>query len=158
MSMQHDPELDDVLQDVELLQLAALLRMTQRAEPPLDEAFRSELRRQLMQQAWEMGEGRTSWWRRTSAPSPRRPALAWAGAAAGVLLIASVVVYMTSQQAGQLEVSSPIADAHSVQLQQPILVNFNQPMDHKSTEAAVQITPATYVAFSWSANHLLKSA
>src|ERR1700730_2123977 len=61
---------------------------------------------------------------------------------------------MQSQQAGKLEVSSPIADAHSVQLQQPILVNFNQPMDHKSTEAAVQITPATYVVFSWSANQL----
>ena len=40
MSMQHDPELDDVLQDVELIRLAGLLKSTRRAEPPLDEAFR----------------------------------------------------------------------------------------------------------------------
>jgi hypothetical protein len=152
MSMHHDPELDDVLQDVELIRLAAMLRSTQRAEPPLDEAFRSDLRRQLMQKAWEMGEGRTPWWRRLSAP--RAPSLAWAGAAAGVFLIASVVIYMSNQQPGTLDFGSPIAGAHSVQLQQAILVKFNQPMDHKSTEAAVRITPATNVAFSWHDNTL----
>ncbi len=152
MSMQHDPELDDVLQDVELIRLAGLLRSTRRAEPPLDEAFRSDLRRQLMQRAWEMSERRTPWWRLLTAP--RAPALAWAGAVAGILLIASVVVFMSSQQPGVLDVNSPLADARQVQLQQAILVKFNQPMDHKSTEAAVQITPATTVAFSWSANTL----
>jgi len=157
MSMNHDPELDDVLQDDELVRLGAMLRSTRRAEPPLDEAFRSDLRRQLMKTAWEMSEGRTPWWRRSAvqtAPARRAPALAWAGAAAGVLLIASVVVFTAYQQPGSTDIfiSSPIADAHSVQLQQPILVSFNQPMDHKSTEAAVQIAPATYVAFSWNAN------
>jgi hypothetical protein len=150
MSMHHDPDLDDVLQDDELRRLTGLLRSTQRAEPPLDEAFRSALRRQLMQQAWGKGESRTPWWRRLAAP----PSLAWAGAAAGVLLIASVVVYMYNQPPAQLDFSSPMADAHAVQLQQPILVKFNQPMDHQSTEAAVQISPATYVAFSWQANTL----
>jgi hypothetical protein len=159
MSMYHDPELDDVLQDDELVRLGAMLRSTRRADPPLDEAFRSELRRQLMKTAWEMNEGRTPWWRRSVATEPRArraPALAWAGAAAGVLLIASVVVFMAYQQPGSNDifVSSPMADAHSVQLQQPILVSFNQPMDHKSTEAAVQIQPATYVAFSWNDNTL----
>lgn len=150
MSMNHDPELDDVLQDDELRRIAALLQATRRAEPPLDEAFRSALRRQLMQQAWGKTETRTPWWQRLGSP----PALAWAGAAAGILLIASVVVYMTSQQPAVLDFSSPIADSHAVQLQEPILVNFNQPMDHKSTEAAVVITPATYVAFSWQQNTL----
>ncbi|HVD47148.1 MAG TPA: Ig-like domain-containing protein [Candidatus Limnocylindria bacterium] len=159
MSMNHDPELDDVLQDDELVRLAAMLRSTRRAEPPLDEAFRSSLRRQLMKSAWEMNEGRTPWWRRLSAPeprAPRAPSLAWAGAAAGVLLIAAVVITMSGQQPGlnELLITSPIADAHAVQLQQPILVSFNQPMDHKSTEAAVQIQPATYVAFSWHDNTL----
>ena len=33
-------------------------------------------------------------------------------------------------------------------------MKFNQPMDHKSTEAAVVIQPATYVAFSWQENTL----
>lgn len=151
MSMHHDPDLDDVLQDAELQRLAGLLRSTRRAEPPLDEAFRTGLRRQLMQQAWgEKPERRTPWWRRLAAP----PALAWAGAAAGILLIASVVVFMSNQEPGVLDFTSPIADSHSVQLQQAILVEFNQPMEHQSTEAAVQIKPATYVAFSWSGNTL----
>jgi hypothetical protein len=150
MSMHHDPELDDVLQDRELLYLADLLRSARRAEPPLDEAFRSELRRTLMQKAWASGEGREPWWRRLTGP----PALAWVGAAAGVVLIASVVVYMSLQPGGQLVITSPIADAPAVQLQQPILVKFSQPMDHQSTEAAVQIAPATYVAFSWQENTL----
>src|ERR1700694_3252946 len=155
MSMHHDPDLDDILQDDELVRLGALLRSTRRAEPPLDEAFRSDLRRQLMKTAWEMGEGRTPWWRRSKAPARRAPSLAWAGAAAGVLLIAAVVVYM-QQPTGRdrITITSPVADAHAVQLQQPILVKFNQPMDHPSTEAAVRIAPATYVAFSWQDNTL----
>ena len=152
MSMNHDPELDDILQDEELVRLAGLLRATSRAEPPLDDAFRSSLRRQLMQRAWGMGEVRTPWWRRLAGP----PALAWAGAALGILLIGSVVVFTMNQGPGvnNLIVTSPIADAHAVQLQQPILVSFNQPMNHASTEAAVQITPATSVTFSWNANTL----
>ncbi len=152
MSMHHDPDLEDVLQDDELLRIAGLLRATRRAEPPLDEAFRSELRRTLMQQAWGKHEARTPWWQRLGAP----PSMAWAGAAAGIVLIASVVVFMASQPPALSDVviTSPIADAHSVQLQQPILVKFNQPMDHKSTEAAVAITPATYVDFSWQQNTL----
>ena len=152
MSMHHDPDLDDVLQDEELIRLAGLLRATRRAEPPLDDAFRSSLRRQLMQKAWGTGEVRTPWWQRLSRP----PSLAWAGAALGILLIGSVVVFTANQppSVNELIVTSPIADAHAVQLQQPILVSFNQPMDHPSTEAAVQITPATYVAFSWQGNTL----
>jgi len=152
MSMNHDPDLDDILQDEELIRLARLLSATRRAEPPLDEAFRSGLRRQLMQRAWGMDEQRTHWWQRLAGP----PALAWAGAALGVLLIGSVVVFTANQPPGvnELTVSSPIADSHAVQLGQPILVKFNQPMNHPSTEKAVQITPATYVAFSWSNNTL----
>ena len=147
MSMNHDPELDDILQDDELVRLAGLLKATRRAEPPLDDAFRSSLRRQLMQRAWGMGEVRTPWWQRFAG----QPALAWAGAALGILLIGSVVVFTANQPPGTnvLTVTSPMADAHAVQLQQPILVSFNQPMNHAATEAAVQITPATYVTFSW---------
>jgi Tol biopolymer transport system component len=152
MSMNHDPELDDILQDEELVRLAGLLRATRRAEPPLDEAFRSGLRRQLMQRAWGMGEERTPWWQRLTGP----PALAWAGAALGILLIGSVVVFTANQapSVNDIVITSPIADAHAVQLQLPILVSFNQPMNHPSTEKAVQITPATYVAFSWNDNTL----
>src|ERR1700686_2183394 len=153
MNGRHDPELDDVLQDEELRRLAGVLTATQRSEPPLDDAFRSGLRRQLMQQAWQMGEGRPSLWRRIFAP----PGLAWVGATAGLVLIASLVVFYTTQQPSgfnQVFVQSPMDGGRAVALQQPILVNFNQPMDHTSTEAAVQIMPATYVTYSWSSNTL----
>src|SRR5713226_5780122 len=144
MSMQHDPELDDVLQDQELMRLAELLRQGRMSDPPLDDAFRSALRRQLMNRAWGMGGGGTPWWQNIFGPAT----LAWAGAAAGVVLIAAVVIYnATNPSTGgfQVDVTSPMSDQSAVRLQQPILVKFNQPMDHASTEAAVQITPATTV-------------
>ncbi len=153
MNSYHEPDLEDVLQDDELRRLAAVLTSARRVEPPLDEAFRTGLRRQLMQEAWAMSEGRDSWWRRLFAP----PGLAWAGAAVGLLLIASAVVYMAGQPAGGLQqvvVQSSLDGKSSVPLQAPILVSFNQPMDHPTTEQAVQITPATSVAFSWAANTL----
>ncbi len=148
MSAHHDPELDDVLQDSELRRIASLLGAVKAPEAPLDDAFRTGLRRQLMQEAWTMTEGRPSWWRRAFAP----PGIAWAGAAAGLLLIASVVVWLSTQQSGgttQVYVASPIDGKNNVSLQQPILVSFNQPMDHQSTQDAVQIAPATTVTFSW---------
>src|SRR5260370_14539705 len=78
MSMQHDPELDDVLQDQELMRLADLLRQGRMSDPPLDDAFRSALRRQLMNRAWGMGGGGTPWWQNIFAPatpdSARAPA------------------------------------------------------------------------------------
>ncbi len=153
MSARHDPELDEILQDQELRHIGALLSAARRAEPPLDDAFRSGLRRQLMQQAWDMSEGRHPWWQRVFAP----PGLAWVGATAGMLLIASVVIFYVTQPPGsfnQVVVNSPIDGSSSVALQQPILVAFNQPMDHSSTQAAVQIAPATSVTFSWSSNNL----
>src|SRR5690348_205353 len=151
MNSYHDPELDDVLQDDELRHLAAVLRSGRVPEPPLDEAFRTGLRRQLMQRAWAMSDGRDSLWRRAFGP----PGFAWAGAAAGLVLIASVVVWTALQQPGgfsQVVVQSPVDGKTSVSLQQPILVSFNQPMDHQTTQGAVQITPATSVMFSWDQN------
>lgn len=155
MNARHDPELDDILQDQELRRLGELLSSTGRAEPPLDEAFRSGLRRQLMQQAWDMGEGRPSLWRRVFAP----PGLAWVGATAGLVLIAGVVVLSAMQPSGggfnQIYINSPMDGSNAVALQQPILVAFNQPMNHQTTEAAVQIAPATNVSFSWQLNNTL---
>ena len=148
MNSYHDPELEDVLQDAELRRMASLLSTMKAPEPPLDEAFRTGLRRQLMQEAWSRSEGRGSWLRRAFAP----PGIAWAGAAAGLLLIASVVVWLSTQQTGglnQVYVASPIDGKTNVPLQQSILVSFNQPMDHQSTQDAVRIAPATTVTFSW---------
>ena len=153
MNGYRDPELDDILQDDELRRVATLLGSARAPEAPLDEAYRTGLRRQLMQQAWAMTEGRDSWWRRALAP----PGLAWVGATAGVLLIASVVIFVATQPPVgpfQLTVRSDLDGSRTVALQQPILVAFNQPMDHQSTEQAVQIAPATNVSFSWESNTL----
>ena len=151
MNAFHDPELDDVLQEPDLRRVAELLRLARAPEPPLDDAYQTGLRRQLMLEAWSMAEGRGSaWWRRLFAP----PGLAWAGAVAGVLLIAAVAVWTATQQNGSLNtilVASPQDQKNNVALAQPILVSFNQPMDHQSTEAAVQITPATTVVYAWDA-------
>ena len=155
MNARHDPELDDILQDQELRRLGGLLSSARREDPPLDEAFRSGLRRQLMQQAWDMSEGRPSLWRRVFAP----PGLAWAGATAGLVLIAAVVVFWAMQPSGsgfnQIYINSFMDGSNAVALQQPILVAFNQPMNHQTTEAAVQIAPATNVTFSWQPNNTL---
>lgn len=153
MSSYHDPELDDVLQDDELRHIASMLSTARTPEPPLDEAFRTGLRRQLMNEAWAMSEGRRSFLRRAFAP----PGLAWAGAAAGLLLIMGVVIYTSLQPGGGLQrvvVNSPVDGDNSVALAQPILVKFSQPMDHQATEQAVQITPATNVTFAWNENTL----
>jgi hypothetical protein len=153
MSIRRDPELDDVLQDEELRRLGDLLSSTRRIAPQVDDAFRSGLRRQLMQHAWDMSEGRTSLWRRIFAP----PGLAWVGATAGLVLIAGIVIFYSTQSPGgfnQVFVNSPMDGSRNVALQQPILVSFNQPMDHPSTEAAVQIMPATNVTYSWQLNTL----
>ncbi|HKV89038.1 MAG TPA: Ig-like domain-containing protein [Candidatus Dormibacteraeota bacterium] len=149
----RDPDLDDVLQDDELRRIASLLSTVRQPEPPLDDAFRSGLRRQLMNEAWGVSERGESWWRRLFRP----PGLAWAGAAAGLVLIAGAVTYYVMQPAGGLQqvfVYSPLDGSNQVALQQPILVNFNQAMDHQSTQDAVTITPATNVTYSWQSNTL----
>ncbi|HEY6875811.1 MAG TPA: Ig-like domain-containing protein [Candidatus Dormibacteraeota bacterium] len=148
MSQHMDPELNDVLQDAELQRIAHLLSAAGTPEPPLDDAFKSALRRQLMDIAWGGSGGRVSWWRQLLTPAR----MSWAGAAAAVVVIASVVIYTANQPTGgitEIVVGSPQQDQSAVALHQPILVSFNQPMDHPSTEKAVQITPATTVTFSW---------
>ena len=152
MSEQMDPELQDVLRDPELVRLASVLRAARMSDPPLDDAFKSGLRRQLMDQAWKKADGRSSLWRRLFAPQ----GLAWAGSVAMVVVVASVVVYTASQPPlpSDVVIVSPQQDKASVPLQQPILVAFNQPMDHQSTQDAVMITPATTVSYSWQDNTL----
>jgi Bacterial Ig-like domain len=150
MSGEMDPELYDILGDPELIRIARKLSSASAPEPPLDDAFKSSLRRELMAEAWRESEGKNAWWRRVFAPA----GLAWVGAAAMVVIVAAVVLYTTNQPVNtgpfQVVINSPQKDSPSVALRDPILVSFNQPMDHQSTEAAVQITPATTVAFRWS--------
>ena len=153
---EFDPELDDALQgDRELMRIARMLGSAKHPEPPLDDAFKASLRRRLMDQAWDSVEDRRAWWRGWFAPQR----LAWGSAAAVLLIAASVVLYTSSQNIGgttETVIKPTVAIAPSgVSTQQAIPLKFNVPMDHPSTEAAVTITPATSVAFSWSGDQLL---
>src|SRR6266852_7606365 len=150
MSMQHDPELDDILQDGELKHVADLLRAGRMSEePPLDDAFRSALRRQLMNRAWGMSGTTVPWWRKAFGPA----GLAWAGAAVGVVLIAAAVVFtaLTSSSTGgltqEVQVTSPMNDQSAVRLQQPILVNFNNPLTLSPPAAPAKTRPPPPAAF-----------
>ena len=145
MNRRYDPELEDILPDPELLHIASMLSSAHTPDPPLDEAFKSGLRRELMARAWQAAERRGSFWRRLAAP----PRMAWVGAVALVALIALVVLQTQQPGSGDIQIASPQSGGTQVQLQQPILVSFNQPMDHPSTEQAVQIVPATAVQFRW---------
>src|SRR5260370_37909793 len=118
--MHHDPELEDILQDGELKHVADLLRAGRMSEdPPLDDAFRSALRRQLMNRAWGMGGSTVPWWRKAFRPA----GLAWAGAAVGVILIAAGVLFtpLTSGSTGNptrgVLVTSPLHHATAVSVQ-----------------------------------------
>src|SRR5258708_23416638 len=99
-----------------------MLSQAHTPEPPLDDAFKSALRRQLMDVAWRSAEGKDSWWRLWLSP----PRLSWVGAAAVVALIASGVVYTAALPPGRFHkaiVTSPQQGQSAVALRQPVLVS-----------------------------------
>jgi hypothetical protein len=150
-------ELDELFPDPDDRRMAAILTSVQAPEVTADPAFRSQLRRQVMQEAWGRGERRRreaggSFWRGLFAPK----GLAWAGAMAGVLMVA-VGAYGLSRGVGGdniVYVRYNVDPGRPVASVQPIEVTFSQPMDHPSTEKAVQITPATLVSYDWAGNTL----
>src|SRR5258708_9168641 len=100
-----------------------MLSQAHTPEPPLDDAFKSALRRQLMDIAWRSAEGKDSWWRLWLAP----PRLSWVGAAPVVVLIASVVLYTAALPPGgitQVIVQTPQHAHPAVAPHQPILLPF----------------------------------
>src|SRR5205823_326617 len=118
-----------------------------------------QLRRELMQEAWGRSERRRrkgggASWRALFTP----PGFAWAGAVAGVVMIALVVVALSHGPGrdGTVYVTYNVDPIHPVAAVQPIEVKFSQPMDPTSTQAAVQITPATQVNFQWTDPTTLK--
>src|SRR5947209_10377873 len=127
-----DPELEDALErDPELMRIARMLSSAQSQDPPLDAAFRANLRRQLMDQAWDSVEDKRAWWRGLLAPQR----LAWASAAAVVVIMASVVYYVSLPGGASItesfpHASSDLANKQDVAAIQAIPVKFDQPMDH----------------------------
>ena len=152
MSHWLDPDLD-FLESRDLRELASLLSARHAPEPPLDPAFRSQLRRELLRQQWQTLEVREPIWRRVFTG----PGLAWSGAAVGAVLVAAAVLFAiqpTVPNHVQL-VSSPLDHAHNVALVEPMQLQFQQPMDHASVESALHIEPATAVTYAWQGNTLL---
>ncbi|HEX6349565.1 MAG TPA: Ig-like domain-containing protein [Candidatus Dormibacteraeota bacterium] len=152
-------ELDELFPDTEDRRLAAILTSVQAPEVTADPAFRSQLRRELMQEAWGRSERRHrerrggGFWRALFTP----PGFAWAGAVAGVVMIALVVVALSHGGTDNtVYVTYNVDGIHPVAAVQPIEVKFSQPMDPTSTQAAVQITPATQVNFQWTDSTTLK--
>lgn len=148
----QDPELEGLFaDDPDLGQLAHLLRSVPHLQPEPDPAFRAVLRRRLMREAWEMHEQQQQpklpWYRRLFAG----PSMAWAGGVVGVLLIALAAVLFSNYRPNTTGVAvySPMANVQTVPVAQPIQLHFSQPMDRTATEQAIQIHPATRVAFQW---------
>ena len=151
MSTRWDSDLDDVLRDTDLLEVAHLLSSYRAPEAPIDPAFKSHLRRTLMQEAWDRAENHRPWWRHLFGPR-----LAWAGAGIGAALIAvAALTLSTSNHSGNPSVTFASDGSRSVAVVTPLQLSFSQPMDHASVEASLQIQPATQVTYTWQGNTLL---
>lgn len=154
MTPQPDPELEGLLDDPELREVARLLRSMPRPQPEPDRAFRAQLRRQLMQEAWRLAEPRPRWYQRLFSG----PALAWSAAAVGVLLVV-ITLFVQSGSGGtttMVSYGSKLDDARQVALVQPIDITFSGPMDKQSVEKSVEISPATQVHYEWPAANVLR--
>ena len=147
-----DRDLDDLLErDPRIGRQLRLLRAARLKTPPLDRAFRSALRRQLLAEAYHRYEQQAR--PGFLAQILSGPRFAFATGLAGIVLIA--VLFLANGNLfgpGQVEVIPP---SHPVGVDQPITVSFNQPMDHKSVEESIRIEPATQVAYTWQGNNLL---
>ena len=147
-----DRELDELFRaDPQVQEQLRLLRAARLRTPPLDPAFKLGLRRRLMAEAYDRYE-------RQARPGLlgrifTGPRFAFATAVTGLVLIA--VIFLATGNLfgpGPVEVIEP---SHPVAVDQPISVSFNQQMDHKSVESAIQIEPATQVTYLWQGNTLL---
>jgi hypothetical protein len=153
---ERDPELDELFHEPELHDMAQLLRSVAHERVDPDPAFRTSLRRRLMAEAWDQMQPRAPWYRRIWAPSaPRRPLfsgpmLAGLAGAIGVCLLAFAMLNVILTQPGKtttVTASSPLQDAQAVGLKEPIVINFNHPVDPH--EVQVQIEPATQAKYDW---------
>lgn len=156
MSWRYDPELDEVFTDAGERRMAAILSSVQAPQVEPDPAFRSQLRRHLMAQAWARAEPRLPWWRRLSAPAPA----AWGMATVGAILIAAAVYLSVHPGTGgqTILVSYNVDSTQPVAAVRPLDVTFSQPMDRGTVEQAVQITPATAVTYDWVSDREVKIA
>lgn len=151
----HDPELEDLFDSPADQQVGGevrhFLRSVQEPTPEPDPAFQRALRRRLLEEAWRRQRAPEPWYRRLLGPR----GLTAAGALAAALVIA--IVFATHRPGeSSVRVTSPLAGAHTVSVVQPIALSFDQPMDQRSTEAAVAIQPVTPISYRWTSPETLE--
>lgn len=151
----RDPELEDLFDAPADQRVAGevrqFLRSVQQPAPEADPAFQRALRRRLLEEAWRRQREPEPWYRRLLGAR----GLAAAGALAAALVIA-IAVATHLPGSGGARVTSPLEGAQRVSVVQPITLSFDQPMDQRSTEAAVAIEPATQVSYRWTSPETLE--
>ncbi|HEV2953715.1 MAG TPA: Ig-like domain-containing protein [Candidatus Dormibacteraeota bacterium] len=146
MNEHWDPEVEEMLfEDPELAQIAGLLQQRQSPEPPLDPAFKSALRREVMELAWNLAEPKMGWWRRLVSPG----GLAWGGATAGLAAVALIVMSVLGNLNSPPTVQLKVGDTQKVAVETPIVLQFGQAMNQASVQKALTIQPATQVSYEW---------
>jgi hypothetical protein len=151
----RDAELEELFDEPDDREFAQFLRSVPHEPVEADPAFKMALRRRLMEEAWKLKEPRLPWYRRLLGP----PALAWSGALAGVLLILFATLTLSHSSRGgvqEVTVASPLDRAQAVSVAKPITLEFSQPMNQRATQQAVEVHPATQVAYRWSSPRTLE--
>lgn len=151
----RDAELEELFDEPDDREFAHFLRSVPHEPVEPDPAFKMALRRRLAEEAWTLKQPRLPWYRRLLGP----PALAWSGALAGILLILFATLTLTHNSRGgvqEVTVASPLDHAQSVSVVKPITLEFNQPMDQRATQQAVEVHPATQVSYRWSSPRTLE--
>ncbi|HVD00616.1 MAG TPA: Ig-like domain-containing protein [Candidatus Dormibacteraeota bacterium] len=151
MSQRHDPDLESIFdKEPGLERYASLLGASRLKPPPLDPGFRHALRRELVTKAYDR-------YQRGSRPGFFANLFTGPRMAAATVLVGAVLVAFLLLANANLTGSGSVTITtvgNQVQVDQPILVSFSQPMDHQSVEQAIQIQPATQVTYSWQGNNL----
>ena len=147
-----DSELEELLGDDRGLErIGRILQAGHLRAAPLDSRFKQDLRRKLMGEAYEtLGASRWGWRRLFGMPG-----FAGLAVAVGAALIAFFVIPTLLRPPQTVVVQPDIDTARPVALNQPIVLKFNQPMDHTSVERSVSIQPATEVSYQWQGNNLV---
>lgn len=151
----RDAELEELFDEPDDREFAQFLRSVPHERVEADPAFKMALRRRLMDEAWKLKEPRLPWYRRLLGP----PALAWSGALAGVILTLFATLTLAHGGRGgvqEVTVASPLDHAQAVSTVKPITLEFSQPMDQRATQQAVEVHPATQVAYRWSSPRTLQ--
>ena len=149
-----EAELEELIgADPETLRVSRILEASKLRPAPLDPRFKQDLRRRLMEEAYDRLPARPSIFSRLFGA----PGLALAATAVGaVLLVAALYVLHTSPGTSSQNVY--IDNTKPVAVDQSITVKFTQPVpeaQHQALEQAIQIQPATRVTYTWSGNNLV---